>query len=653
EVRCAYIVLLVAGYWVTECLPIGITSLIPVVLFPLFGILSTQETCTCYMNDTIMVFISGLILAIATEHCNLHLRIALIVMKTLGCSHAKLLGGLCTVTTFISMWIANAAATAMMVPIAFAVLRELEKVQEEDGEEWVLVGGNFNARTGSRGGPINEEEENEKRSETRKSVDKVVNREGRVLIDQIEERGWAILNESFGREGGWTYIGDLGSSVIDYVLGNDRAGKEINIVEEGIRTESDHVPLEVELTGPRVIETERRKKEIDIEKSDWTEDGRKEYHEKCKGWSSTQINTEDIWKEMKEKIKSAITKQKKKIIPWRLGRKECGCCAPRCTNSNKDGYCLTTLDQNPDAVPTFFCKCHKSVQRTPLLEIQSNVENKRSQGDKNVNESREYNYSRESTLSRKKKYTHISECILKKKPIAINTLKQVVHKRENTESNSVLAQDINTLPENITSTTSKIVFTESLPSPETLKLLKKKVEIAETENKTLKSQIKCLEEKLQIKTNKTLFLRGTTRGSTWSDETIKKRLQLQFACGSHGYKKITELKKNSFFRDIKPTNLTKAYLFAAAYASSFGGTGTIVGTPTNLAFKGIYEYNFPAADPITFGNWMAASIPQMATNSFILWLYLRIAFLGYLRPRSKDAEMARIGAEGEAIANQV
>lgn len=99
--------------------------------------------------------------------------------------------------------------------------------------------------------------------------------------------------------------------------------------------------------------------------------------------------------------------------------------------------------------------------------------------------------------------------------------------------------------------------------------------------------------------------------------------------------------------------MTKAYLFAAAYASSFGGTGALVGTPSNLAFKGIYEYNFPDADPITFGAWMAASIPQMAANSFLLWLYLRIAFLGYLRPHSKDAEMARIGAEGEVIANQV
>jgi len=196
-----------------------------------------------------------------------------------------------------------------------------EKVEEED-EEWLLIGGDFNARTGSRGGPIHDEEEDEKRTETRKSVDKVVNREGRILIDIIEERGWAILNGSFGKEGGWTYIGDLGSSVIDYVLGNDRAREEVNMVKEGIRTESDHVPLEVELTGPQVMETGRRKKEIELKRSDWTEEGRKEYHEKCEGWSSTQIDTKDIWKEMTEKVRSAITKHKKKIIPWRLGRRE-------------------------------------------------------------------------------------------------------------------------------------------------------------------------------------------------------------------------------------------------------------------------------------------------------------------------------------------
>ncbi|KYN42555.1 Protein I'm not dead yet [Trachymyrmex septentrionalis] len=116
------------GYWVSDCFPMAVTALIPVVMFPALGILSTADTASCYMNDTIMVFIGGLILAIAIEHSNLHIRIALGVMKTVGCSHARLLGGLCVVTTFISMWITNTAATAMMVPIVFAVLRELEQV---------------------------------------------------------------------------------------------------------------------------------------------------------------------------------------------------------------------------------------------------------------------------------------------------------------------------------------------------------------------------------------------------------------------------------------------------------------------------------------------------------------------------------------------
>lgn len=105
--------------------------------------------------------------------------------------------------------------------------------------------------------------------------------------------------------------------------------------------------------------------------------------------------------------------------------------------------------------------------------------------------------------------------------------------------------------------------------------------------------------------------------------------------------------------EIRPTKITKAYLLAAAYCSTFGGTGTIVGTGTNLTFKGIYESTFPEAEGISFTDWMVASFPQMVVNSFLTWLYVRIAFLGYLRPRSKDAQMATIGREGEAITNQV
>ena len=117
-----------AIYWVTESLPLAITSLLPIVLFPVLNIMSTMDVCKCYVNDTIMVFFGGLILATSIEHSNLHMRIALASLKIFGCSHAKLLAGLLCVTTFLSMWVSNTACTAMMLPIIFAILDELEKV---------------------------------------------------------------------------------------------------------------------------------------------------------------------------------------------------------------------------------------------------------------------------------------------------------------------------------------------------------------------------------------------------------------------------------------------------------------------------------------------------------------------------------------------
>ncbi|XP_071874212.1 protein I'm not dead yet [Bombus fervidus] len=286
ETRCAYTVLLMAGYWITECFPMAVTSLIPLVLFPIFGVLSTAATCACYMNDTIMVFIGGLVLAVAIEHSNLHLRIALGVMRTVGCTHGKLLGGLCVVTTFISMWVSNTAATAMMVPIIFAVLNELEQV--------------------------------------------------RYLI--------------------------LFSSLFNSLL----------------------VLLIVFFSG------------------------------------------------------------------WTLPR------LPRGTGSS-----------------------------------------------------------------------------------------------------------------------------------------------------------------------------GINGPTQFSDSNITYR------------------------REREPTRITRAYLMAAAYCSTFGGTGTLVGTGTNLTFKGIYESTFPEAEGISFTQWMMAQMPQMITNTFLTWLYLQLMFMGLFRPRSEDAQIANIGTEGEAITNQV
>nr|XP_033327585.1 uncharacterized protein LOC117221069 [Megalopta genalis] len=124
--RCLFVVGLMAMFWMTEVLPLPITGLIPVVLYPLMGIMSTGDTCACYMNDTTMMFIGSMVIAIVIENSGLHMRVALLIIKTIGCSHRRLTLGLFFVTMFLSMWISNTAATAMMLPIIETVLLEIE-----------------------------------------------------------------------------------------------------------------------------------------------------------------------------------------------------------------------------------------------------------------------------------------------------------------------------------------------------------------------------------------------------------------------------------------------------------------------------------------------------------------------------------------------
>ena len=127
----AAVALWMAIWWITEAVPLAVTALLPVALFPILGIMKGKEVAPLYFNSIIFLFIGGFIIALAMQRWNLHKRIALYIIRLVGLSASRLVLGFMVATAFLSMWISNTATTMMMVPIALAVIIKLEESAAE------------------------------------------------------------------------------------------------------------------------------------------------------------------------------------------------------------------------------------------------------------------------------------------------------------------------------------------------------------------------------------------------------------------------------------------------------------------------------------------------------------------------------------------
>lgn len=124
--RTAAVALLMAAWWITEAIPLAITALLPMVLFPALGIMNGKAVAPVYFNHIIFLFIGGFLVALAMQRWNLHKRIALRILLWFGINPRSILLGFMVATAFLSMWISNTATTMMMVPIVLAIILNLE-----------------------------------------------------------------------------------------------------------------------------------------------------------------------------------------------------------------------------------------------------------------------------------------------------------------------------------------------------------------------------------------------------------------------------------------------------------------------------------------------------------------------------------------------
>lgn len=119
----------VAFWWITESVELPVASILPIVIFPLSGALTIEQTTSAYGNPYIYLFMGGFIIGLTIEKWNLHKRIAFNIIRTIGSGEKRVLLGFMIATAFLSMWISNTATAIMMLPIGVSVAKHFGNKQ--------------------------------------------------------------------------------------------------------------------------------------------------------------------------------------------------------------------------------------------------------------------------------------------------------------------------------------------------------------------------------------------------------------------------------------------------------------------------------------------------------------------------------------------
>lgn len=128
--HCLGLVLLMAVWWATEAVPLPVTALLPIIFLPMLGLCNVKASTASYAHPTIYLFFGGFLLGLAMEKCNLHKRIALLILSKVGSCPRMQIAGFMFATGFISMWVSNTATAIMMLPIGISVASVVTQGQD-------------------------------------------------------------------------------------------------------------------------------------------------------------------------------------------------------------------------------------------------------------------------------------------------------------------------------------------------------------------------------------------------------------------------------------------------------------------------------------------------------------------------------------------